>query len=101
MLFLHGFSRATAILIHSLLRHEGAPLAATQILPSRRRGKSAAMLEMAAQPGGTASQAQVPGYRVAGKTGTAHKPKAGQYAKKYVSSFVGFAPASDPRLVIA
>ena len=42
------------------------------------------------------------GWRVAGKTGTAHKQEKGGYAAhKYVSSFVGFAPASDPRLVIA
>ncbi len=42
------------------------------------------------------------GYRVAGKTGTAHKKEHGGYAPdKYVSSFVGFAPASNPRLVIA
>jgi len=38
------------------------------------------------------------GYRVAGKTGTAHKQENGIYAAdKYVSSFVGFAPASHPR----
>jgi cell division protein FtsI (penicillin-binding protein 3) len=59
------------------------------------------MLELAVQPGGTAPKAQVPGYRVAGKTGTAHKLEGGNYANKYVSSFVGFAPVSDPRLVIA
>jgi cell division protein FtsI (penicillin-binding protein 3) len=59
------------------------------------------MLEMAAGPGGTAPQAQVPGYRVAGKTGTAHKLVNGRYANKYVSSFVGFAPVSDPRVIIA
>ena len=60
------------------------------------------MLEMATQPGGTAPKAQVTGYRVAGKTGTAHKLENGGYAPdKYVSSFVGFAPASDPRLIIA
>src|SRR3979409_1130750 len=42
------------------------------------------------------------GSRVAGKTGTAHKQENGAYAAdKYVSSFVGFAPASHPRLVIA
>jgi cell division protein FtsI (penicillin-binding protein 3) len=59
-----------------------------------------AMLEMAVQPGGTAPKAQIPGYRVAGKTGTAHKLEGGHYADKYVSSFVGFAPASDPRLIV-
>lgn len=59
------------------------------------------MLEMAAGPEGTAPQAQVPGYRVAGKTGTAHKLVGGQYANKYVSSFVGFAPVSDPRIIVA
>ncbi|MEO8486917.1 MAG: penicillin-binding protein 2 [Betaproteobacteria bacterium] len=60
------------------------------------------MLEMAVQPGGTAPRAQVSGYRVAGKTGTAHKLEGHGYAaSKYVSSFVGFAPASDPRLIVA
>lgn len=60
------------------------------------------MLEMAVQPGGTAPRAQVAGYRVAGKTGTAHKLEGGAYASKsYVSSFVGFAPASSPRLIAA
>ena len=59
------------------------------------------MLEMAVQPGGTAPRAQISGYRVAGKTGTAHKIEGGAYANKYVSSFVGFAPVSDPRLIVA
>ena len=59
------------------------------------------MMEMAAGPGGTAPKAQIPGYRVAGKTGTAHKLAGGKYINKYVASFVGFAPASDPRLIIA
>ena len=54
------------------------------------------------QPGGTAPRAQVAGYRVAGKTGTAHKLEGAGYApNKYVSSFVGFAPASAPRLIVA
>jgi cell division protein FtsI (penicillin-binding protein 3) len=59
------------------------------------------MLELAAGPGGTAPQAQIQGYRVAGKTGTAHKLENGRYANKYVASFVGFAPVSDPRIIIA
>jgi len=61
-----------------------------------------AMLELAVNRNGTAPRAQIMGYRVAGKTGTAHKQENGSYAAdKYVSSFVGFAPASHPRLVIA
>ena len=60
------------------------------------------MLEMVVQPGGTATRAQVLGYRVAGKTGTAHKLGAHGYEKdKYVASFVGMAPASNPRFIIA
>jgi cell division protein FtsI (penicillin-binding protein 3) len=60
------------------------------------------MLEMAAGPGGTAPRAQVMGFRVAGKTGTAHKQEHGGYAEnKYRASFVGFAPVSDPRIVVA
>jgi cell division protein FtsI (penicillin-binding protein 3) len=44
----------------------------------------------------------VPGYRIAGKTGTAHKAEAGGYAEhKYVASFVGFGPVTDPRFIIA
>lgn len=60
------------------------------------------MLELVVQPGGTAIRAQVAGYRVAGKTGTAHKPGIGGYEEdKYVASFVGMAPASNPKLIIA
>lgn len=59
------------------------------------------MLELAVQPGGTAPLAQVAGYRVAGKTGTAHKLEKGRYINRYVASFVGFAPVSDPRLIVA
>lgn len=59
------------------------------------------MLEMAVQPEGTAPKARVPGYRVGGKTGTAYKLENGVYARKYIASFVGVAPISDPRLVVA
>jgi cell division protein FtsI (penicillin-binding protein 3) len=59
------------------------------------------MLELATLPGGTAPQAQVAGYRVAGKTGTARKIEGGEYTRKYVASFVGMAPVSNPRLIVA
>ena len=85
----------------SLLRVD-APLAGKQVISPDTARKLRAMLELAVEPGGTAPRARVMGYRVAGKTGTAHKEENGGYAEhKYVSSFVGLAPASDPRLVIA
>lgn len=59
------------------------------------------MLESVVSVGGTAPLAQVAGYRVAGKTGTAHKLENGRYVDRYVASFVGFAPVSNPRLVVA
>jgi cell division protein FtsI (penicillin-binding protein 3) len=43
----------------------------------------------------------VAGYHVAGKTGTAHKLENHVYVNKYVASFVGFAPATNPRLIVA
>lgn len=50
---------------------------------------------------GTATKAKIPGYLVGGKTGTANVVENGAYASgKYIASFVGFAPAEDPRLVI-
>ena len=61
-----------------------------------------AMLELAVQNAGTGPRARVVGWRVAGKTGTAHKLDQGGYAAdKYLSSFVGFAPVSAPRLIVA
>lgn len=61
------------------------------------------MMEMATDEDGTASKARVPGFRVAGKTGTAQKVDAvtgGYSADKWVTSFVGFIPAEAPRLVM-
>jgi cell division protein FtsI (penicillin-binding protein 3) len=60
------------------------------------------MLEGVLGPGGTASGAAIPNYKLAGKTGTAEKPDPvyGGYSKtKFVASFVGFAPADNPRLL--
>ncbi|TQV64814.1 MAG: penicillin-binding protein 2 [Halothiobacillaceae bacterium] len=59
------------------------------------------MMEEVVKTGGTGTRAQVAGYRVAGKTGTAHKSLAGGYAEdKYVAVFAGMAPASNPRLAL-
>lgn len=60
------------------------------------------MLHMAAGPGGTGPKAQVLGYSVGGKTGTAHKQEGKGYAdKKYRGFFVGMAPIDQPRVVVA
>lgn len=86
----------------SLLKLEQAP-ESQRVFSARTALAVRAMLETVVLPGGTAPRAQVLGYRVAGKTGTAHKlDSRGAYAPdRYVASFVGFAPASDPRLIIA
>ena len=79
-----------------------SPVATTQVISANTALQVRKMLELAVQPGGTAPLAQITGYRVAGKTGTAHKLDGANYAAdKYVSSFIGFAPASAPRLIIA
>jgi cell division protein FtsI (penicillin-binding protein 3) len=57
------------------------------------------MLETVTGPAGTGKQARVANYRIAGKTGTSRKASASGYASRYVASFAGFAPASNPRLV--
>src|SRR5260221_7633331 len=60
------------------------------------------MLEGVLAPGGTASEVSVPGYTLAGKTGTAQVAENGTYSNtKFVASFIGFAPAQDPRLLVA
>ncbi|MDR2945875.1 MAG: transpeptidase family protein [Candidatus Adiutrix sp.] len=77
-----------------ILRQVVSPLTARQV---------AAMLRMAVQKGGTATRAEVAGYPVAGKTGTAQKVTRGGrgYAEgKYVASFIGFAPYHDPQLAV-
>ena len=85
----------------SLLKTGGSVTGQRVIKESTARAVRA-MMERAVQPGGTAPKAQVAGYRVAGKTGTAHKLEGRGYAaKRYVSSFVGLAPASNPRVVVA
>ncbi len=59
-----------------------------------------AMMETVVMDGGTATKAQVPGYRVAGKTGTSRKAVAGGYGEEYVNIFAGLAPVSNPQVVV-
>jgi cell division protein FtsI (penicillin-binding protein 3) len=82
-----------------------------QPVPAGRRVISSAtaasvrhMLEGVLAPGGTASEVSIPGYQLAGKTGTASKidPTTGEYSKSaFIASFIGFAPASNPKLLCA
>ena len=78
------------------------PSVGRQVFSAEVANDVKSMLELVVLPGGTALRAQVAGYRVGGKTGTAHKLGAHGYEdNKYVASFVGMAPASNPRLIMA
>ena len=95
------FAREGDVVPLTLTKLDSNPVAVKPVFSQQTVREVRAMLEMAVQAGGTAPKAQIPGYRVGGKTGTAYKLESGQYVKKYVASFVGFAPASDPRLIVA
>ena len=74
----------------------------TRIMSERTSARLRRMLEGVLGPGGTAPEAAIAGYDIAGKTGTAEKPEDGVYSKdKVVASFVGFAPADKPELLAA
>lgn len=86
----------------TLLKRSAPPPEGTPVLSAKTARAMREMMQLVTQPGGTAPKAQITGYRVAGKTGTAHKLVNGTYAAdKYASSFVGLAPASAPRLIVA
>jgi cell division protein FtsI (penicillin-binding protein 3) len=95
------FAREGDLIPLSLTKLDSLPPRGKPVFSAQTAKEVRTMMEMVVQPGGTATKAQVAGYRVAGKTGTAHKVDGGQYANKYVASFVGLAPASDPRLIVA
>jgi len=116
MAFGHGLSVSLLQLAHAYtsfandgvmpalttLKREGASAPGTRVMSQTTAREMLAMLELVTGDGGTAPLARVTGYRVGGKTGTAHKLVNGNYAaNKYISSFVGLAPASNPRLVVA
>jgi cell division protein FtsI (penicillin-binding protein 3) len=84
----------------TLLKQE-TPTAGVKVYSDTTAQAVRDMMETVVRPGGTAPLAQITGYRVAGKTGTAHKLENGKYIDRYVASFVGMAPASNPRLIVA
>ena len=81
----------------------GDPSPARRVVSEKTASEVSRMLEGVLGAGGTAQEAQVPGYKLAGKTGTAEKPdEYGGYSKtKFVASFIGYAPARNPRLLVA
>jgi cell division protein FtsI (penicillin-binding protein 3) len=94
------FARDGDVVPLSLVRLEEPPLSIPVLRPQTAVAMRS-MLEMAVGNGGTAPRARIEGYRVAGKTGTARKLRDGRYVSEYVASFAGFAPVSNPRLVVA
>ena len=81
----------------------GDPSPPRRVVSKQHRRPGLAHARGRARAGGTAEEAQVPGYKLAGKTGTAEKPdETGGYSKtKFVASFIGYAPARNPRLLVA
>ncbi len=78
------------------------PQTEKRVISARTAAQVRQMLEGVLQPGGTAASVEVPGYQLAGKTGTAEKAEDGGYSDtRYVASFVGFAPAENPGVLIA
>jgi len=89
---------------HGAIIEENKPRVRRQVVPRRVAKLVGQMLTAVTEPGGTAMEAAVDGYLVAGKTGTAQKADYvhGGYAKdKWLASFIGFAPADRPSVVIS
>ncbi|MGH8854894.1 MAG: peptidoglycan D,D-transpeptidase FtsI family protein, partial [Telluria sp.] len=95
------FARDGDIIPLSFLKVTEEPIG-QQVISPKSASQVRTMLESVVGPGGTASKAQVAGYRVGGKTGTAEKIVNGRYSKTdNIAYFVGFAPMSKPRFIIA
>jgi cell division protein FtsI (penicillin-binding protein 3) len=87
---------------HTIEQPTDQPMTGLRVFSEKTAHDVRHMLQLAAGPGGTAPKAQVMGYSVGGKTGTAHKQEGHGYAeKKYRAWFVGMAPIDHPRIVVA
>jgi cell division protein FtsI (penicillin-binding protein 3) len=96
-----AFANDGEVMPLSFLKREPQEIVGERVFSPAVARKVRAMMETVTQEGGTGMRTRVPGYRVAGKTGTAHKLVDGRYASDlFLSSFVGMAPASNPRLII-
>jgi cell division protein FtsI (penicillin-binding protein 3) len=95
------FARDGELIPVSMIKRQ-EPVAGLRVISPKTARDVREMLRMAAGPGGTAQKAQTIGYSVGGKTGTARKQEGKTYtSNKYRAWFVGLAPASDPRIVVA
>jgi len=95
------FARDGELIPVSMLKRQ-EPVAGLRVISPKTAQEVREMLRMAAGPGGTAQKAQTIGYSVGGKTGTARKQEGKNYvSNKYRAWFVGLAPVSDPRIVVA
>ncbi|MCX2982408.1 penicillin-binding protein 2 [Halieaceae bacterium IMCC14734] len=94
------FANAGRRVSPSLLRLEPEDVVSERVLSRPLAAQMLEILEGVTADIGTGKRARVAGYRVGGKTGTAHKASAGGYSdNRYLALFVGVAPISDPRLV--
>lgn len=83
----------------SLMRTD-KPLPPVRVMPAQVARSVRGMMETVISIKGTGKQASIPGYRVAGKTGTVHKVgNRGYIEDQYISVFAGIAPASDPKVI--
>ncbi len=94
------FARNGDVIPLTLMKQD-RPAVGEQVYRPEIARQMRAMMMTTVHRGGTASRLKVTGYTVAGKTGTVYKVKNGEYVKDYVASFVGVAPATQPRLVVA
>ena len=96
-----AFANDGEVMPLSFLKREPQEIVGERVFSANVAREVRTMMEAVTQEGGTGTLTRVPGYRVAGKTGTAHKLVNGHYAPDlYLASFVGMAPASNPRLII-
>ena len=84
----------------TMLKHD-EPAAGVRVMKSESARAIREMLHSVSLAGGTAPKAQAVGYSVGGKTGTARKQEGRGYGNKYRAWFVGIAPISNPRIVVA
>ncbi len=85
---------------HGVPEYVQGPEEVVRVISPETAREVTEMMVTVTEPGGTATRARVPGFRVAGKTGTAEKAENGRYGAGRIGSFIGFLPADDPVLAV-